>query len=49
MLKVKKGKLTGSPTATLSSAILFLPAWSLTFAVYRNLLFSLVPKPEPTR
>lgn len=42
-----KGELTGNPTATLSSAIRFVPARRLTLPVNRNLLFSLVPKAEP--
>jgi hypothetical protein len=40
-------ELTGNPTATLSSAILFVPACRLTLPVYVNLLLSLVPKDEP--
>lgn len=40
-------ELTGNPTATLSSAILFVPACRLTLPVYVNLLLSLVPKEEP--
>lgn len=44
-----KEELTGNPTATLNSAILFVPACKLTLPVYVNLLFSLVPKAEPVK
>jgi len=47
-LEIKGGKeLTGSPTATLSRAILFVPARRFTGPVYLNLLSSRVPKAEP--
>lgn len=36
-------ELTGNPTATLSSAILFVPACKLTGPVNVNLIFSRVP------
>lgn len=41
------GELTGNPTATLSSEILFFPAWNFTFSVNVNLLCSLVPRADP--
>lgn len=46
-MRFKESELTGNPTATLSSAILFVPACRLTFPVYVNLLLSLDPKAEP--
>jgi len=45
-VKVEK-RLTGSPTATLSRAILFVPARRFTGPIYVNLLSSRVPKAEP--
>ena len=46
-IKLGRRELTGNPTATLSSAIVFVPARRLTFSVYVNLLYCLVPKAEP--
>lgn len=40
-------ELTGSPTAMLSRAILFVPACRLAAPVYVNFLFSLVPYADP--
>lgn len=40
-------ELTGNPTATLSSASLFVPASRLTGPLKVNCLFSLVPKADP--
>lgn len=41
------GELTGNPTATLSSEILFFPAWNFISSVNVNLLCSLVPCADP--